>query len=156
MPCRGSTGEGREGRAKEGKEDLYRLSGRVIGSAMRVHSQLGPGLLEAAYEACLCRALSTDGLRFEKQRAVPLHFEGLNLDCGFRLDLLVEGRLVVEIKAVTQLLPVHLSQLRTYLRLSGHACGLLINFNTKHLREGIRQLYSSYPSPPSPPSLPSA
>lgn len=148
--------EGGEGKAKEGKERLFRLSGRVIGSAMRVHTQLGPGLLEAAYEACLCRALSTDGLRFEKEHPVPLHFEGLNLDCGYRLDLLVEGCLVVEIKAVAKLLPVHISQLRTYLKLSGHSCGLLINFNTRHLREGIRQLHTGYPSHPSPPSPPSA
>ena len=108
--------EGWEGTAKEGKEDLYELAGRVIGCALRVHSYLGPGLLESA--------------------------EGLDLDCGFRLDLLIEGKLVVEVKAISQLLPLHIAQLRTYLRLSGTNCGLLINFNTRHLRDGIRQIYA--------------
>jgi GxxExxY protein len=123
---------------------------------MRVHSRLGPGLLESAYEACLCRALALEGLAFEKQRGVPVQYEGLRLDCGFRLDLLVEGEVLVEVKAIADILPIHIAQLRTYLKLSGHECGLLINFNTLHLRNGIRQLSSSRrPSPsfpvPSPP-----
>lgn len=107
---------------------------------MRVHSALGPGLLESAYEACLCRALSKDQLAFTKQREVALHFEDLNLDCGFRLDLLVEDRIVIEIKAVPQILNLHLAQLRTYLKLSGRPLGLIINFNVLHLRDGIRRV----------------
>ena len=128
------------GKAEEGEENLLELSGKIIGSALRVHSALGPGLLEHAYEACLCRALSTDHLTFMKQQEIALHFEGLNLDCGFRLDLLVEDRIVVEIKAVPQILSLHLAQLRTYLKLSGRPLGLIINFNVLHLRDGIRQV----------------
>ncbi len=122
---------------------------------MKVHSHLGPGLLESAYEACLCRTPHLEGLSFERQSEVPLLYEDLRLDCGFRLDLWVERQIVVEVKSVVQILPMHLAQLRTYLKLSGLGCGLLINFNTRHLREGIRQLSAPIPSPsfpnPSPP-----
>ena len=126
------------------------LSGRIIACAMNVHSTLGPGLLESAYEACLCRALSTEGLVFKRQQEIPIQFQGLNLDCGFRLDLMVEDRIVVEIKSVANILPLHLSQLRTYLKLSKREHGLLINFNTRHLRDGIRRMGFTIHSPASP------
>jgi GxxExxY protein len=104
---------------------------------MEVHSHLGPGLLEAAYEECLCHALARSGLQFRRQLAVPIEFQGVKLDCGFRLDLVVEDRVIVEIKAVERVLPVHLSQLTTYLKLANRTTGLIINFNVVHLRDGI-------------------
>ena len=106
---------------------------------MQVHSALGPGLLESAYEACLCRALSKTGLRFERQAPIPLSYDGLHLDCGFRVDLMVESKAVVEIKSVDRLLAIHDAQLLTYLKITGVPLGLLINFNVAHLRNGIRR-----------------
>jgi GxxExxY protein len=107
---------------------------------MAVHSALGPGLLESAYEACLCRELSRRGYTFERQVSMPVSYQGLQLDCGYRLDLLVNEAAIVEVKAVGSLLPVHRSQLLTYLRLSRKRLGLLINFNVPHLREGVKRL----------------
>ncbi len=104
---------------------------------MQVHSALGPGLLEAAYEHCLCREFSYRGLRFERQKGFPLLYRGTRLDCGFRVDLLVDSCVIVEVKTVEALLPVHHAQLLTYLKLSRCRLGLLINFNVPHLREGI-------------------
>ena len=106
---------------------------------MQVHSALGPGLLESAYEACVCRALSKQGLQFERQKPVPLSYDGLFLDCGFRVDLMVESKAIVEIKSVDRLLSIHDSQLLTYLKITGMPLGLLINFNVAHLRNGIRR-----------------
>jgi len=106
---------------------------------MHVHSALGPGLLESAYETCLCRALSKAGVRFERQVAEPVIYDGLRLDCGFRADLVVESRVIVEIKSVDRLLAIHDAQLLTYLKLAGISLGLLINFNVAHLRDGIRR-----------------
>jgi len=106
---------------------------------MKVHSALGPGLLESAYEACLCRALSREGLEFKRQVPIPVNFDGIALDCGFRLDLLVEDKAILEVKSVDSLLAVHDSQLLTYLKLAAKPLGLLINFNVAHLRTGIRR-----------------
>ena len=100
---------------------------------------MGPGLLESAYEACLCHELARRHLSFRRQVPVPLIYEGLALDCGLRLDLVVEEKVVVEIKSVERLLPIHECQLLTYLRASGLALGLLVNFNVTHLRHGIRR-----------------
>lgn len=113
------------------------LSHQIIESAMKVHSHLGPGLLESAYEMCLCHELARRSIPFERQVPSPVRYEGLRLDCGFRIDLLVANRVVVEIKAVERLLSIHESQLLTYLKLTGHHLGLLINFNVRHLRHGI-------------------
>ena len=125
----------------EEKEEIGRgISGAIIGSAMKVHTRLGPGLLEAAYEECLCRQFSIDGLAFRRQVEVPMEYEGVRLDCGFRMDLLVSDSVVVEIKAVPALLRVHHSQLLTYLRISGKRLGLLINFHVDHLRDGIKRI----------------
>ena len=106
---------------------------------MKVHTGLGPGLLESVYETCLCHELAKSGLGFQRQRAIPVHYDGRKLECGFRADLIVENRVIVEVKAVDALSAVHDSQLLTYLRLSGLGVGLLINFNTRHLRDGIRR-----------------
>lgn len=106
---------------------------------MEVHRMLEPGLLESAYEECLCRELSVRGVPFERERALPLEYKGIRLECGYRLDLLVDSSVVVEIKSVETLAPVHEAQLLTYMRLSGWGVGLLINFNVTVLKEGIRR-----------------
>ena len=115
------------------------LSGRVIGAAIEVHKHLGPGLLESAYEACLCRELDLLGIPYERQVALPIEYKGLHLDGGYRLDLVVEGQLVLELKSVEELLPIHEAQLLTYLKLSGIKIGLLINFNVPVLKDGVKR-----------------
>lgn len=116
------------------------LSHQIIGCAMRVHSQLGPGLLESAYEECMAYELSKAGLPFEKQKGVPLVYETVKLDCGYRLDLLVASQIIVEVKSVEAIHDVHVAQVLTYLKLSRCPLALLINFNVAHLRDGIRRL----------------
>jgi len=111
----------------------------VIGAAIEVHRHLGPGLLESAYEECLCQELTLRKIPFERQRGLPVEYKGLRLDCGYRLDLLVAETVVVEVKAVESLLPIHEAQLLTYLRLGGWRVGLLINFNVPVLKQGIRR-----------------
>lgn len=112
----------------------------IIGAGIEVHRNLGPGLLEAAYEECLCRELLLRRISFEKQRPVPVRYKGLQLECCYRLDLLVASTVVVEVKAIEALLPLHEAQLLTYLRLGGWKVGLLMNFNVPVLRRGIRRL----------------
>ena len=112
----------------------------IIGSAIEVHRTLGPGLLESAYEECLCRELELKKINFQRQLALPVNYKGLKLESGYRLDLLVERNVVVEIKAVEHLLPVHSAQVLTYLKLGGWPAGLLMNFHSPTLREGIRRL----------------
>jgi GxxExxY protein len=119
----------------------------VIGAAIEVHRHLGPGLLESAYEECLCYELSLLGLRFERQVHVPVDYKGLHLDCAYRLDLLVEGIVIVEIKAIDDLLPIHKAQLLTYMRASGKNLGLLINFNVSVLKNGIKRIVNHYTGP---------
>lgn len=116
------------------------VSERVLGACIEVHRRLGPGLLEACYEKCVCLELELRGIRFERQVALPVLYKGLRLEQSYRLDLLVEDSLVVEIKAVEQLLPVHVSQTLTYLRLGNFPTGLLINFNQATLKAGVRRL----------------
>ncbi len=113
---------------------------QVLGAAMRVHSALGPGLLEGAYETCLATDLARLEVRVERQRTLPLEYEGQRIDAGYRLDLLVEGLVVVEVKAVEKLMPIHLAQVVTYLRLGKHPFGYLLNFNVLHMRQGIRRI----------------
>jgi GxxExxY protein len=108
---------------------------------IEVHRHLGPGLLEAVYEECVCDELTSRGLAFERQRVIPLVYKGRALDAGYRIDLIVDGRVLVELKAVDALLPVHAAQIITYLRLSGIPVGLLVNFNVPALRHGIRRLW---------------
>jgi GxxExxY protein len=119
--------------------ELNDISEAVIGAAIEVHRLMGPGLLESAYEECLARELALRGISFERQRDLTVEYKGVRLDCGYRLDFLVEGRVVAEVKAVEHLLPVHDAQLMSYLRLGGWQLGLLINFHVPILREGIRR-----------------
>jgi GxxExxY protein len=120
--------------------DENALSNRVIGAAIEVHRILGPGLLESVYELALERELRLIGLPVRRQQTVPLEYKGTALGDGFRMDMLVSDMLLLEIKAVEQLLPLHEAQLLTYLRLTGKRLGLLINFNTRTLKDGIRRV----------------
>ena len=115
------------------------ISSAVINAAMKVHSRLGPGLLESAYEACLVQELRNRGVRVETQAPVPVVYEGMKLEAGYRIDLLVESKVVVEIKSVDAIAPVHKAQTLSYLRLSSRNLALLINFNVVHLKDGIRR-----------------
>src|SRR3989304_9511334 len=115
------------------------LTHGIIGAAIEVHRLLGPGLLESAYEECLARELTLRGLQFERQKPIPVVYKDVKLECGYRIDLLVEGRIVVELKAVEALGPIHEASILTYLRLSGCSLGLLINFNVPVLKDGIRR-----------------
>lgn len=116
------------------------LTELIIGAAIQVHRELGPGLLESAYETCLCHELSLLNLKVEKQKVIPIRYKGILLDAGYRLDLVVEGQVIVEIKTVSELLPVHEAQLLSYLKQVGGGRGLLINFNTRLLKHGLRRL----------------
>jgi len=111
----------------------------IIGSAIEVHRALGPGLLESAYEQCLCHELSLRKIPFERQLQLPVKYKGILLDCGYRIDILVDKLVVVELKAIDRLAPVHDAQLLTHLRLGGWQVGLLINFNVELLVDGIRR-----------------
>ncbi len=115
------------------------LTERVIAAAIAVHRTLGPGLLESAYEACLCAELKEAGLAFDRQRPLQIRYKSAEVDCGYRMDLVVEGRLLLELKSVEKLLPIHEAQLITYLRLSGLRIGLLMNFNTQLMKDGIKR-----------------
>ena len=136
------------------KQREYEFSGRIIAACIEVHRHLGPGLLESAYEHCLTHELGLRGFHLERQIPIPLHYKGLALDCGYRLDLVVENRLVVEVKAVERLLPVHEAQVITYLKLLRLPVGLLINFHVPVLREGLRRLVNPTLDPSVPPFLP--
>jgi GxxExxY protein len=113
------------------------LTEQIIGAAIEVHRELGPGLLESAYEECLCHEVHLRNLRFQRQVNLPVGYKGLNLDCGYRIDVIVEDLVLIELKSIEQVLPVHEAQLLTYLRLSGKKVGLLINFNVSLLKNGI-------------------
>jgi GxxExxY protein len=115
-------------------------SRRVIGAALKVHSALGAGILESAYQTCMCKQLAEDGLHFQHQVRLPIVYSGVELSTAYRVDFIVENCLMVEIKCVEKLLPVHRAQLLAYLRLSGFKLGLLINFNVPHLRHGIKRV----------------
>lgn len=112
----------------------------IIGAAIEVHRALGPGLLESAYEECVCRELTLLGIQFRRQVPLPVEYKGVRLDCGYRIDLLVSEKVVVEIKALEGLLPIHEAQLLTYLKLGGWNVGLLINFNSTVLKHGIKRM----------------
>lgn len=114
---------------------------------MKVHSALGPGLLESAYEACLEFELKRSGMKVERQKALPVIYDCVSVDCGYRIDLLVEDHVVLELKAVDAIAPIHEAQLLSYLKLSGRHVGLLINFNVVHLREGIKRMVNNYVDP---------
>ncbi len=121
-----------------------RLTERIIGAAIEVHRQTGPGLMESAYEECLCYELSQLGLSFKRQVPLPVTYKGIQLDGGYKMDLVVEDTVVLELKTVDQLLPVHTAQLLTYLKLSGKPIGLLINFNEPVLKKGLKRLVNQF------------
>ena len=128
------------------------LTKKVIGAAIEVHRVLGPGLLEGVYEECLDKEFRAAGIRFQRQCELPVRYKDSVLDCGYRLDFLVEDSLVVEIKSVSILLPIHEAQMLTYLKLGNWNLGLLINFNMPTLKDGVRRVVLNYPENPSAPS----
>ena len=113
------------------------LTDKIIGLAIEVHRSLGPGVLESAYETCLCYELDQSRLKFSKQKSIPIRYKDVDLNCGFRADVIVEDRLLLELKAVEKILPIHEAQLLTYLKLTGLKTGLILNFNTVLLKYGI-------------------
>ncbi|MFM6925516.1 MAG: GxxExxY protein [Ferruginibacter sp.] len=121
-------------------EELNELSNKIIGLAIKVHRALGPGLLESSYQECLCYELAMAGYRIEKEKALPLIYEEVKLDIGYRIDILVDGKIIIELKAVESITDVHIAQVLTYLKLSNNRIGLLINFNVKLLKDGIKRL----------------
>jgi GxxExxY protein len=124
-------------------EEINRITEKIIGAAIEVHRELGPGLLESAYETCLSFELAERGLGVDRQKPLPIVYKGIRLDAGYRLDLLVEENVVVEIKAVEELAPIHQAQLLSYLKLSGCKIGLLINFNVPVLKNGIKRIINT-------------
>jgi GxxExxY protein len=123
----------------ETRKELNELTEIVIGCAIEVHRGLGPGLLESTYEVCLCRELSLRSILFERQKPIPVVYKGVKLDCGYRADLIIDGRILVEIKSIEQASAIHDAQLLSYLKLSGMKVGLLINFNVRMLAHGVRR-----------------
>jgi GxxExxY protein len=126
--------------SRKTREELNRTTGVVVDSSIKVHRRLGPGLLESAYQACLVYELVSRGLSVRSQVEVPIEYDGVLIDAGYRMDLLVDDEVIVELKTVTKLLPVHQAQLMSYLRLSDRRVGLLINFYVFQLRDGIKRL----------------
>jgi GxxExxY protein len=116
------------------------LTEQIIGAAIEVHRELGPGLLESAYEQCLCHELTLRGIPFQRQVPLPVRYKGILLDCGYRIDLIVSDEVILELKCVDKIIPVHEAQLLTYLKLSGKRVGLLINFNSQVLRTAIKRM----------------
>ncbi len=123
------------------------LTEKIIGAAIEVHRHLVPGLLESTYEECLCYELAQAGLQFQRQVIVPVRYKGLSLACGYKMDLLVEDSVVVELKSIDVLHPIHSAQMLTYLRASGKQVGLLINFNVELLKSGVRRIVNHYTGP---------
>lgn len=119
------------------------LSKEIIGLAIMVHTALGPGLLESVYAACLYYKIVQSGFKVEKEKPIPVHFEDVQLDCGFRIDLLVEDKLLIELKSVIALNDVHLAQTLTYLKLGNYKLGLLINFNVYRLKDGLKRVVNN-------------
>ncbi len=124
------------------------LAKKVIGCAIEIHETIGPGLLESAYEECLAHELSLNGLQFVRGAPLPLVYKGVELDCSYRIDLLVEREILLELKAVERILPVHTAQVMTYLNLLGVRQGLLINFNARRLVDGLKSILWTPPVPP--------
>jgi len=116
------------------------ITEKILGAALKVHTALGAGCLESTYDACLCYQLGKDGIGFTHQVRLPIIYDGIQLDAAYRIDFVVENCVILELKAVEKLLPLHLAQVLTYLKLSRHQLGLLINFSVPHLRDGIRRV----------------
>lgn len=126
------------------REELNELSGKIIEFSINVHKVLGPGMLEGAYEICLIHELVKHGFKVQSQVTLPIVYDGIRLDAGYRIDLLVEDSVIVELKVVEHVLPVHEAQLLSYLRMSNLKLGLLINFNQKLLRDGVRRVVNNF------------
>ena len=125
-------------------QSFREITEKVIGACIEIHKRLGPGLLESAYEECLCYELSVVGIHFERQKPLPVKYKSVNVDCGYRLDLVVEGKIILELKTVEELLPIDSAQLLTYLKLSGLSLGLLINFNVPVVKNGIKRIANNF------------
>lgn len=123
---------------------IDRIAKEVVDAAFKVHSSLGPGLLESAYETCLAHELTKRGYRVERQKAQPVIYDGLEIEVGYRLDLLIEDLIIIELKAVEQLAPIHQAQLLTYLKLSSKQLGFLMNFNVPMIKDGIRRIANHF------------
>ena len=124
--------------------DINELSSNIIGSAIEVHKILGPGLLESAYEECLCHEFNVRGLLYERQKPLPILYKGKKLDCGYRLDVVVEDKIILELKACEKIEPIHKAQLLTYLKISGLNLGLLLNFNVPLMRYGVTRVVNEF------------
>ena len=124
--------------------NMNQLSSKIIGAGIEVHKTLGPGLLESAYEECLCHELSIQGLLFEKQKPLSIDYKGKKLDCGYRLDIVVEKAIIIELKSCEKIEPIHKAQLLTYLKLSGLNLGLILNFNVPLMRDGIVRIVNEF------------
>jgi len=120
--------------------EFDKLSNRVIGCALEVHRHLGPGLLESTYEQCLAHELKMSGIPFKLQYPLPVEYKGIKLDCGYRIDMLIDDAIIVELKSLDKILPIHQAQLLTYMKLSSISIGLLINFNVKLIKTGIKRM----------------
>ena len=120
------------------------IASQIVDSAFKIHNELGPGLLESAYEACLEHELTKRGFSVERQKPQPVHYDGIVIDAGYRIDLLVNDQVIIELKAVTELAPIHQAQLTTYLKLSRKSLGLLINFNVPLIKNGIRRIANQF------------
>ena len=125
-------------------QSFREITEQVIGACIEIHRHLGPGLLESAYEECLCHELSVLGIHFERQKPLPVKYKTVNLACGYRLDLVIEHKIILELKTVESLLAIHEAQLLTYLKLSGLTLGLLINFNVPVLKNGIKRIANNF------------
>lgn len=128
----------------EGQKRLDRITERIIGLAISVHKALGPGLLESEYEECLCYELSQAGLKFNRQVPLPVAYKDVNLDCGYKMDIVVEDQVIIEMKAVERLIPVHEAQLLSYLKLHNKKVGLLMNFHVPVLKNGLKRIVNGY------------
>lgn len=121
-------------------DEIDKLSNKVIGLAIEVHRNLGPGLLESVYQQCLAYELSKNNIEFVSEHNIPVKYKEVNIDCGFRADIIVAGNIILEIKAVNKILPIHEAQLMTYLKITGIKLGLIINFNVTLLKQGIKRI----------------
>ena len=131
-------------KVSEEQEFLDRITEKIIGCAIEVHKDLGPGLLKSAYEECLCYELKQIGLKFERQVSLPVVYKGVKLDCGYRMDIVVENSVIVEVKAVENLIPVHDAQLLSYLKLYNKKVGLLMNFHVPILKKGLKRIVNNF------------
>jgi GxxExxY protein len=124
--------------------DINKLTGQIIGAAIEVHRTLGPGLLESAYEECLCHELNLRGLNYERQKPLHIEYKGTKLDCGYRMDIVAESQVILELKSCDAILPIHKAQMITYLKLSDLNLGLLLNFNVPIMKEGIIRVVNNF------------